>query len=338
MNPPRCDDTKLVEAADAMVGSVTLLLAYELQVFPLLAAAPRTLAQAAEALGAAERPVEAMLSVVAAQGFVRLSDGVYSLTPMAEDYLLPGSPTYYGGMLDMRRATMSLFTVDSFKRAMFSNASQAYGGGDVFANHAESAERARTFTRAMHSRSIAAALAWPRLLDLSGYSTMLDVAGGSGAHSIGACSAWGQLRAIVFDLAVVCDIAAEYAAASPAAGRVDVMTGDMWRDPFPAADLHFYSNIIHDWPLEKARFLVQKSFDALPAGGRLVIHELLYDDDKQGPLAASIYSMVMLIWTEGRQYSGAELTAMLREAGFGEIAVQRSFGLWSVVTGVKPVA
>ena len=42
-----------------------------------------------------------------------------------------------------------------------------------------------------------------------------------------------------------------------------------------------------------------------------------------------------LLWTEGRQYSGKELTEMLSEAGFKAVEVKRSFGLWSIVTGVK---
>jgi len=62
---------------------------------------------------------------------------------------------------------------------------------------------------------------------------------------------------------------------------------------------------------------------------------MLYDDDKRGPLEAANYSMFMLLWTEGRQYSGAELVAMLAESGFEEIEVKRTFGLWSIVTGRK---
>jgi hypothetical protein len=45
-----------------------------------------------------------------------------------------------------------------------------------------------------------------------------------------------------------------------------------------------------------------------PSGGRLVIDEMLYDNDKNGPLEAAVYSVVMLLWQRGRQYSGAELT------------------------------
>jgi acetylserotonin N-methyltransferase len=53
-------------------------------------------------------------------------------------------------------------------------------------------------------------------------------------------------------------------------------------------------------------------------------------------MEAAICSITMLLWTEGRQYSGRELQAMFSEAGFTEIEVKCSFGLWSIVTGRKP--
>jgi len=48
------------------------------------------------------------------------------------------------------------------------------------------------------------------------------------------------------------------------------------------------------------------------------------------------FSMIMLGWTEGEQYSGKELSEMLREAGFGNIQVNPTFGYWSIVTAQKP--
>jgi hypothetical protein len=44
----------------------------------------------------------------------------------------------------------------------------------------------------------------------------------------------------------------------------------------------------------------------------------------------------MLLWTEGEEYSGRELSAMLAEAGFTDINVQPTFSAWSIVTGRKP--
>ena len=85
---------------------------------------------------------------------------------------------------------------------------------------------------------------------------------------------------------------------------------------------------LHDWTLEQCRFLAEKSFVALPSGGRLIVHELLLDSDKAGPVVPSLMSMVMLLWTEGRQYSGAELTELLQSVGFTEVRANQTFGSW----------
>lgn len=115
-----------------------------------------------------------------------------------------------------------------------------------------------------------------------------------------------------------------------------LLNAALWNDPFPVTDVHFYADIYHDWPPEKGRFLTKKSFDSLPSGGRIIIHEMLYNVEKTGPLMAAAYSVAMLLWTEGQQYSGNELSALLAEAGFADIEVQPSFGYWSIVTGRKP--
>jgi hypothetical protein len=45
--------------------------------------------------------------------------------------------------------------------------------------------------------------------------------------------------------------------------------------------------------------------------------------------------MIMLGWTEGEQYSGKEISEMLREAGFANIQVRPTFGYWGLVTAQK---
>ena len=110
----------------------------------------------------------------------------------------------------------------------------------------------------------------------------------------------------------------------------------MWTDPFPPADVHFYSMIYQCWTPEKCRFLTGKSFESLRPGGHILIHEMLYNDEKTGPFPIAAFSMIMLGWTEGEQYSGKEISEMLREAGFGNIQVRPTFGYWGIVTAQKP--
>jgi hypothetical protein len=63
---------------------------------------------------------------------------------------------------------------------------------------------------------------------------------------------------------------------------------------------------------------------------------MLYNDAKTGPLSAAAYGLALLLWTEGKKYSGRELSALLAEAGFTDIEVKPTWGYWSIVTGRKP--
>jgi hypothetical protein len=239
-------------------------------------------------------------------------------------------------MLDFAVATHSMCTVENLEICARSDRSLAYGRGDMFQEHAEQIARARVFTHAMHSQSIAPAMAWPKKLDLSTHKIMLDIAGGSGAHAIGALQNWPHLKATIYEMAPVSGFVTEYAEKYDLSDRLGSVTGDMWEDPLPPADLHFYSQVFHDWGPKQCRFLTEKSFVALPSGGRLIVHELLLDSDKVGPLVPSLMAMVMLLWTEGRQYSGVELSEMLEAVGFVDVLAERTFGSWGIVTGVKP--
>jgi hypothetical protein len=70
-------------------------------------------------------------------------------------------------------------------------------------------------------------------------------------------------------------------------------------------------------------------------GGRIIIHEMLFNDDGTGPFPVAAFNVDMLVAMPGQQYSGRELETMLREAGFTSIEVKPTFGYWSVVTGRK---
>lgn len=313
-----------------------VLVAQHLKLFPLLADAPRTTREICEALKIEERPATALLSTCAAAGLIAMSDGKYQLTPLAQDYLIETSPYYFGSFLDMLIATDSVLTFEALKEAIRTNKSQVYGGDDPFMPKEEALVRVSGFINGMHGHSAGAAFAWPELVDLSSYKTMVDVGGGSGAHSIGAVSRWPNLSAVIFDLPLVCEIAQEYIARAGMQNRVSTHVGDLWNDPLPPADINFYADIFHDWPPEKCRLMCAKSFQSVQPGGRILLHEILYNEDKTGSLMAAAYCVAMMLWTEGQQYTERELAGMLSEAGFVDIDVKPSFGYWSLVSGRKP--
>jgi hypothetical protein len=188
---PRTDDRLLLDIRLGTFGYTAPLVAHDLKLFSLLAERSRTSAEVCEALKIARRPAAALLTLSVSMGLVQVQDGRYSLTPVAEDYLLESSPTYFGGVLDIDIARPGLF--ESLKKAVLTNVPQIYGGEDWVKTNEEQAVLARTFTRAMHSYSMGPALAWPEVLDLSGNQLLLDIGGGSGAHCIAATLRWPTL-------------------------------------------------------------------------------------------------------------------------------------------------
>lgn len=334
---PRTDDRPLWDVVFGMFGYPAIFIAHRLKLFPLLAAKPSTLPEICAALDLKPRPAEVIVTAATSLGFLQRDEGRYSLTPIAEDYLLDTSSTYFGFVWDLVSDNPDLVSFAGFEQAVLTDSSQVHGGEDVFESFEQQAERARAFTRGMHGLSMGSGLAWPETIDLSEHRLLLDVGGGSGAHSIGAVSRWPDLHAVVYDIAPVCEVADEFIREHGLQGRIETRVGDMWTDPFPEADLHFYSNIYHDWSEEKGRLLMAKSFDSLAPGGQIILHEVLYDDDMTGPFHAAAYSMGMLGWSvDGKQYSGREFAEMLTDAGFEDVRVTPAFGYYSLVVATKP--
>ena len=198
---PRTDERRLWEIMFGVYGGQAFLVALDLKLFPLLAEKPRTVGEVAAKLRLAERSAETLLILCTSLDLLERRSERFALTPLAEDYLLPESATYFSGFLEgamIRQPLLASYA--TVKKAVLENRSQVYGGNALFKSHEEELALARGFTMMMHGHSMAAALAWPEHVDLSKNRLMVDVGGGSGAHAIGAALRWPELRSVIFEL------------------------------------------------------------------------------------------------------------------------------------------
>lgn len=321
---------------DVIAGRISyyaLIVAHDLEFFEKLSDSSKTLLELSNELGLEERPVEALLLMLVNLEFVNTIDGKYGLTDVSKKYLLKESETYFGGMLAL--SSKSNWTYEQLKQSVITNSPQVYSGDNVFDVHLDNSEKSERFTNAMHSASMSAALEWPSKVNLSGNNILLDVGGGSGAHIVGALNKYPYLSAVLLDINTVIAAAIKLLSKYNYESRIKFVTDDFWKCEYPKADVHFYSQIFHDWCEEKCLFLAEKSFQSLPEQGKIIIHEMLFDDDKSGPLMASAGNVGMLAWTEGRQYSGKEIKNILEKSGFKNIEITSTTGYWSVVVGCK---
>ncbi|MGE5325691.1 MAG: methyltransferase, partial [Deltaproteobacteria bacterium] len=202
---------------------------------------------------------------------------------------------------------------------------QTFGhDGNLFDHFFRTEESRRDFIAGMHGFGMISSPKVVAAFDLKRFNRLVDLGGATGHLAVAACMRYEALRGVILDLPSVIEIAKEYVAKSPVEARVEFVAGDFFRDPFPAADLYAVGRILHDWSDEKVRRLLDKIFQALPAGGGLLIAERILDEDKTGPLPALMQSLNMLICTEGKERTLSEFTALLREAGFSEVEGRRT--------------
>jgi len=200
----------------------------------------------------------------------------------------------------------------------------------------ESEEFASQFTAAMDSRGVYLAQAAAKTIDLSRRQCVLDIAGGSGIYACSFVTHDTHLSATVFEKPPVDRIAARAIANRGCSDRVNVVAGDMLLDPLPAgADVHLWSNVLHDWDEPVVRQLIGKSYESLPPGGLVVIHDAFLNAAKNGPLHVAEYSVLLMHASEGRCYSTREMGQYLTDAGFRDVAYRDTAAARSVMTAAK---
>lgn len=296
-----------------------LATAVDWRIFTRLPARGATADEFATTFGIEERPARIFLGALAAMGLLERRGARYRNSPLATRYLVEGAPEYYGDFVTMmdRRLYGAYRHLD---RSLRSNApvTSVEAMGDVFRSMAGDPSMARLFTMGMHATGAHWAEELARRVDLSGHRLLLDVGGGSGVYSIALCRRHRALRAVVFDVPTVLEIARQTIRGAGLEARVTTAAGEFFRDPWPeGADVVLFSAVLHDWAPDTARGLLRKAADLLPEGGEVVIRELFANDDGVGPLYASMSSVTMLLDTYGENYSWATYESWLAEAGFG---------------------
>ena len=338
MELPVVDDTGIWNAWMSMLNVPSISASLELGIFESLHQEPASAEALAVRLGYQERALKALLPVLAHLGFLNDYNGAWQLTAMARQYMLEDSPFFWGGVFKREgrmlvRHKLLLETITGVR--------EKHEGRDRPAESWESGQvdmaMAREITAFMHSHSMAAAVGMTKSMDFSGINSVLDVGGGSGCFVIALARALPDVRCTVMELPAICELAKEYIAEGGVSDRVDTVTVDMFRAAWPTGyDAHFFSNIFHDWSFDTCRQLARSSFEALPPGGKILLHEMLLHDSGKAPYPAIAFSLLMAIGTMGQQFTLPQLRDILESAGFTNVTSMNTYGYYSIVSAVKP--
>lgn len=328
---------KILQLGMAFWGSKTLLSAVELGVFTELAKKPQPLEALRAKLGLHPRSAADFFDALVALGMLDRQGGVYSNTPETALFLDRSKPCYVGGILEMANHRLYPFWADlteGLKTGTPQN--EAKRGGDLFDELYKDPARLKEFCKAMTGISAGPALAIAAKFPWKDYKTFLDVGTAQGALPVTVALAHPHLSGAGMDLPVVEPVFKEYVAAAGLSGRLSFKTCDFFKEPLPKADVIVMGHILHDWNMDQKRLLIKKVYDALPAGGSFICYEALIDDDRRQNAFGLLMSLNMLVETAGGfDYTGADCSGWLREAGFRETRVEHLVGPDSMVVGVK---
>jgi hypothetical protein len=334
MNPT---PEKIMQIGLGFWASKTLLSAIEMEVFTELAKHPENAETLQGRLGIHPRCARDFFDTLVALGFLQRENGTYRNSPESDHFLDKRKPSYIGGILEM--ANNRLYGIwgnltEGLRTGIPQNESK--NNKDLFAALYADPQRLKEFLRAMSGISRGANLAIAAGIPWKNYQTYVDVGTAQGDLAVQIAKANPHLKGTGFDLPEVGPIFEEYVEQNGLAERVKFTSGSFFTDALPKADVVLMGHILHDWDLDQKKMLVRKAFEALPSGGSVVIYDSLIDDERCKNAFGLMMSLNMLLETSGGfDYTGADCSAWMKEAGFRETRVEHLIGPDSMVVGIK---
>ncbi|MBM4136321.1 MAG: methyltransferase domain-containing protein [Nitrospira sp.] len=250
------------------------------------------------------RSTEILLDALTGLGILKKEKDKYKNTILGSRFLVEGSPYYQG---DILRHMDTLWK-------NWSGLDEVIKTGKPY----RAAHDHKAFVLGMHNLASLKAKNIIKIVGLKGVKTALDLGGGPGTYSIE--MARRGVNVTLFDYPETIEIAKKVVKNEKING-INFIGGDfMNKDIGRGYDLIFISQILHAYSAKDNLQLLRKCKKALNNGGRIVIQEFLISDDRTHPPQNTLFSVNMLVNTEGgRCYSPDEIKGWLLTVGMKNI-------------------
>lgn len=307
-----------------------------LGLFPLLAKEPGlTIEAIAERLNLAPNPARILLvGLTTLRVILKVRDG-YKNARVTER-LLPGSRSFapvlgwqmeivYPGLLDFLPSLKENRNV-GLRRVPVAEPGEPLplpSPGESLYRRLQSYPRVeKVFQDAMSALSNQANTELLDVIPLRNSRHLVDVGGGAATNVLALAQRFRDLRLTVFDSPTVCELANQNIERAGLGNRISTHPGDIFTDDLPAGvDAILFCHMFTIWSPDEAKALIRKSHAALPRGGKLLIFNMMGNDDDRGPITTALGSPYFLAVAngKGRLYSWQEHETRLSEAGFSRL-------------------
>jgi ubiquinone/menaquinone biosynthesis C-methylase UbiE len=335
--------TKADEISDiafGFMGSKALFAALQLKVFTYLADGPLSAEELARKAGVHHDRAQTLLTALASLGLVESQgDDRYANAPASQAFLVNGAKYDFGDYLRLQVGQQMYGLLDQIENALQGRMDE--GDTASYAEWFSDPEEARLYSESQHSGSLGPARQLSAALDLSGARRMLDVGGGTGAFAITLCKDNPELNATIVEFPNVADLGREYIDEAGLSDRISYVRGNALETDWPGdQDVILMSYLLSGVPGGAHVDLIQRAYDRLAPGGRLLVHDFVVEKDRTGPKLAALWQLQHTAFTpEARSLDAGWLAVALDEIGFEQVNVAPLIPKMTMLAqGVKPGA
>lgn len=296
----------------------------QLGVFDTLSEFPNlTRDEIAEKINLKPQPARILMTGLAALKLVKKGNGRFHNLDIVEKLLTRRSPDNMIDVLGWQAHIVYPSEVDFIESLkQFKNVGIRHFKGDadnIYHRLPHDPFIAKVFHDAMSSLSGSANAELAKLSIFNDIKHLVDAGGGDGTNAISLVTAHPHLRITIFDGPVACEKAKVKVVGAGLSTQIDTHPGDFFIDQFPKnIDAVLFGHMMPIWSPERDTGLLRRAYDALPSGGKVLIFNMMGDDDEVGPISAALGSPYFLTTAtgEGMMYTWSEHESFLAAAGF----------------------
>lgn len=308
----------LMDRSLGLVYTSMLSVVARLGVADLLESSAQSAEQLAQQMGVQTDALLRVLRALASVGVFRhLPDGRFANNRL--------SRALRGGRRDRMREWVSYFgsqsniaTWNDLERTLRTgdNAFERVFGMDVWHWFDKHPDEREMFAQAMMGITVADAPVIAKLYPFREIQTLCDVGGGRGTLLSELLVRHPHLRGVLVDAPGVLQSARGLLAQRGVSDRVELSPGSFFESVPAGADAYLLKNVLHDWDDARCKIILSTVRRAMKPGQRLLLVEILTPRHEHDNVSAFVDVHMMMVCSNGRERSRAELEALLRATGF----------------------
>ncbi|HRS42740.1 MAG TPA: methyltransferase [Candidatus Diapherotrites archaeon] len=285
-----------------------------------------------------DRAACVILPLLIEKKLLDVKENKYFLTELSKEFLLSKSEKHIGNYVLVGSNT-NYYEQELCKNivSVFKTGKPIFAKNKGFFNEKIKNDNsyAVNLSLALAERGVYSAHILSKKYDLSKNNHLVDIGGGQGVYSCFLAAHNPKLKIDILEIPTVVPITTNFIKQNKFSSQINVISGDMFKYNYNRKyDVHFYSNVLHDWDKKDVKKLLGNSYKGLPNGGKILIFDG-HKELKNNPMSLIENDLFLLMGSEGRYYYYFEIKEMLEKAGFKDIKKINIASGRSLVIGTK---